>query len=86
MIHELIIINKISYTEILLENLNNISSQYQTIFFKIIYKYYNGLINIKRNNKEEGTKLAQSAIDVLYEFDQPYQAKTLESLLSQILD
>jgi HTH-type transcriptional regulator, pheromone-responsive regulator len=86
MIYELIMINQISYAEILLENLNNISSpQYQTLFFKIVYKYYNGLIKIKRNSKEEGTKLAQSAIDVLYEFGEPYQAKTLESILSQIL-
>lgn len=86
MIQELIMVNKLSYAEILIEYLNNISSQYQTIFFKIANKYYNGLIQIKRNNIEEGTKLAQSAIDVLYEFDEPYHAKSFESLLLKILD
>lgn len=35
--------------------------------------------------KEEGTKLAQSSIDVLHQFDQPHQAKFMESILSQVL-
>jgi len=85
MIHELIMNDELGYAEILNEDLNKNSNQYQTIFFKIVTKYYNGLIKIKRNNKEEGTKLAQSAIDILYELDQSYQAKTFESILSQIL-
>lgn len=85
MIRELIMNNEISYAEILNEDLKNISSQYQSIFFKIECKYYSGLIKIKRNDKEEGTKLAQSSIDVLHQFDQPHQAKFMESILSQVL-
>lgn len=86
MIYELIRTNKINYAEVLLEDLKKISVSYQMLFFKIIYKYYNGLIKIKKNNKEEGTELSQSAIDVLYEFDHPHQAKILESILSQVLE
>lgn len=84
MIRELIVINEIKHAEILVEELNKISNQYQKIFFKIVYKYYCGLIKIKKNNKEAGTQLAQSAIDILYALDQPHQAKSFESTLLQV--
>lgn len=85
MIHELIVNNEVSYAEKLIEGMNNISNQDKEIFFKIVYKYYRGLLKILKNEKEEGTQLAQSAIEILNEFDQPHQAKIFESILNQVL-
>lgn len=85
MIHELITSNEVHYAEVLIEELNHISHHYQEIFFRIVCKYYKGLLKIKMNEAEEGTRLARLAIELLYELDQPHQAKMFESTLLEAL-
>lgn len=85
MIYELIISNEVNYAEVLIEELNHISHHYQEIFFKILYKYYRGILKIKLNEIEEGTRLARLAIEILNELDQPHQAKIFESFLLEVL-
>lgn len=85
MIYELLISNELLYAEVLIEDLNLISHHHQELFFKIVCKYYRGILKIKMNEGEEGIRLARLAIEMLIELDQPHQAKIFEAILLEVL-
>lgn len=77
-IYELIQDNELLLAEHLVNELHSLSTQLTEIFFKIIAKFYQGLILIGQLNPEKGQAMTQEAVGILLALDQNHQAKLFE--------
>ncbi|TFJ72020.1 Rgg family transcriptional regulator [Carnobacterium maltaromaticum] len=77
-IYELIQDNELLLAEHLVNELHSLSTQLTEIFFKIIAKFYQGLILIGQLNPEKGQAMTQEAVGILLALDQNHQAQLFE--------
>ncbi|MGX7419856.1 Rgg family transcriptional regulator [Carnobacterium gallinarum] len=84
-IHELILAKESKLAREVLERLNDLASEYTEIFFKIVYLYYSGLLLIIEHHRDAGEKKAQRGIEMLYELQQPHQAKLFEAIVRELV-
>lgn len=80
--YELIQDNELLVAEHLVNELHSLSTQLTEIVFKIIAKFYQGLIFIGQLNPEKGQAMTQEAVGILLALDQNHQAQLFEVIAS----
>lgn len=69
------------YTEVLLAQLDLLSTDYREFFHRTVYKFFEGLLLMKRGEEEKGRKIAERMLETMRYLDQEPLAKMFSHLM-----
>ena len=70
------------YTEVLLTQLDLLSTDYKEFFHRTVYKFFSGLLLIKRGPEQEGRDLTQKMLQIMRDLNQDSLAELYSQLVS----
>lgn len=69
------------YTEVLLIQLDLLSSNYKEFFYRTVYNFFEGLLVMKKLDQEKGRAIAENMLDIMKKLNQEPLAKLYALLL-----